>query len=149
MPEVHRLREAFGINDLVMVGDRGMISQKAIAQLRTHDGIGWITALKSTSIRALLEQGAVQLGLFDERNLFELSHPEFPGERPDRLSQSRTGEAARAQARGPAASDRAQPGEGARECPDRAAAWSGQDWPTCWQSHHLSVPDEYSPELPK
>ncbi len=81
MPEVRRLREAFGIEDLVMVGDRGMISQKAIAQLRSYDGIGWITALKSTSIRALLEQGAVQLGLFDERNLFELSHPQFPGER--------------------------------------------------------------------
>jgi hypothetical protein len=81
MPQVRRVREAFGINDLVMVGDRGMISHKAIAQLRTHDGIGWITALKSTSIRTLLEQGAVQLGLFDERNLFELSHPEFPGER--------------------------------------------------------------------
>jgi len=81
MPEVRRLREAFGIHDLVMVGDRGMISQKAIAQLATHDGIGWITALKSTSIRSLLKQGVVQLDLFDERNLFELSHPEFPGER--------------------------------------------------------------------
>jgi transposase len=81
IPAVRRLREAFGINDLIMVGDRGMISQKAIDELRTHDGIGWITALKSTSIRALLEQGVVQMGLFDERNLFELSHPQFPGER--------------------------------------------------------------------
>ncbi len=81
LPEVRRLRDEFAISDLVMVGDRGMISQKAIDELRTHDGIGWITALKSTSIRALLEQGAVQLGLFDERNLFELSHPQFPGER--------------------------------------------------------------------
>lgn len=81
MPEVRRLQEAFGINHLVMVGDRGMISQKAIDELRTHDGIGWITALKSTSIRSLLKQGALQLGLFDERNLFELSHPQFPGER--------------------------------------------------------------------
>jgi hypothetical protein len=81
MPEVRRLQQVFGINDLVMVGDRGMISQKAITQLRTHDGIGWITALKSTSIRSLLNQGVLQLDLFDERNLFELSHPEFPGER--------------------------------------------------------------------
>ncbi|MDA1261258.1 MAG: IS1634 family transposase [Planctomycetota bacterium] len=81
MPAVHRLRDTFGINDVVMVGDRGMISKKAIAELTTHDGVGWITALKSASIRALLEQGALQLGLFDERNLFELSHPEFPGER--------------------------------------------------------------------
>ena len=50
-------------------GDRGMISSKAIAELRESDGIGWITALKSVSIRALVEQGQLQLDLFDERNL--------------------------------------------------------------------------------
>jgi hypothetical protein len=58
-----------------------MISSKAIAELRENDGIGWITALKSVSIRALVEQGQLQLGLFDERNLVELSSPEYPGER--------------------------------------------------------------------
>ena len=63
-----------------MVGDRGMISSKAIAELR-DDGIAWITALKSVSIRALIEQGHLQLGLFDERNLLELSSPDYPGER--------------------------------------------------------------------
>jgi hypothetical protein len=81
MPEVQRLRQDFGIEQFVLVGDRGMISSKAIAELRQTDGIGWITALKSVSIRALLEQGQLQLGLFDERNLFELSSPEYPGER--------------------------------------------------------------------
>jgi transposase len=81
MPEVTRLREDFGIEQLVMVGDRGMISNKAIAAMREADGIGWITALKSTSIRALIEQGHLQLGLFDERNLVELSSPDYPGER--------------------------------------------------------------------
>jgi transposase len=81
MPQVTRLRETFAISELVMVGDRGMISQKAIAELRTHEGIGWITALKSASIRSLLEQGTLQLDLFDERNLFELSDPKYPGER--------------------------------------------------------------------
>src|SRR5207244_12080134 len=45
------------------------------------DGIGWITALKSASIRVLIEQGQLQLGLFDERNLLELSSPDYPGER--------------------------------------------------------------------
>ena len=81
MPEVKRLREDFGIEQFVLVGDRGMISSKAIDELRETDGIGWITALKSVSIRALVEQGQLQLGLFDERNLVELSSPEYPGER--------------------------------------------------------------------
>jgi hypothetical protein len=81
MPEVKRLRHDFGIAQLVMVGDRGMISQKAIAELRETDGVDWITALKSASIRVLLEQGHLQLGLFDERNLLELSSPDYPGER--------------------------------------------------------------------
>jgi transposase len=81
LPEVQRLREDFGVEQLVMVGDRGMISNKAIEELRESDGIAWITALKSASIRALIEQGHLQLGLFDERNLVELSSPDYPGER--------------------------------------------------------------------
>jgi transposase len=81
MPEVKRLREDFGIEQLVMVGDRGMISKKAIAEMRETQGIGWISALKSASIRTLVEQGHLQMGLFDERNLVELSAPDFPGER--------------------------------------------------------------------
>ena len=81
MPAVHKLRDDFGIEQLVMVGDRGMISSKAIDALRETDGVGWITALKSVSIRALVDQGHLQLGLFDEVNLVELSSPEYPGER--------------------------------------------------------------------
>jgi transposase len=81
MPEVRRLRTDFGIESMVMVGDRGMISQKAIDEMRDIDGISWITALKSASIRSLIEQGQLQLELFDERNLFELSSPDYPGER--------------------------------------------------------------------
>jgi hypothetical protein len=81
LPVVQRLRADFGIDQLVLVGDRGMISNKAIAELRASDGIGWITALKSVSIRALVEQGQLQLGLFDERNLLELRSPDYPGER--------------------------------------------------------------------
>ena len=81
MPEIKRLREDFGIEQLVMVGDRGMISSKAIEELRETEGIAWITALRSVSIRALVEQGHLQLGLFDERNLVELNSPDYPGER--------------------------------------------------------------------
>jgi hypothetical protein len=81
LPQVKRLREAFGIETLVIVGDRGMISQKAIEELRGQQGVSWITALKSAQIRSLIDQGGLQLGLFDERNLLELTHPDFPGER--------------------------------------------------------------------
>jgi transposase len=81
MPAVQRLRTDFGIDRLVMVGDRGMISQKAIDAMQGSEGVGWITALKSVSIRALIEQGQLQLGLFDERNLLEFSSPDYPGER--------------------------------------------------------------------
>ena len=81
MPAVHKLREDFGIERLVMVGDRGMVSHKAIEEMRETDGIGWTTALKSVSIRALVEQGQLQMDLFDQRNLLELSSPDYPGER--------------------------------------------------------------------
>ena len=81
LPAVQRVREDFGLTQVVMVGDRGMVSQKAIDELRESDGMGWITALKSPSIRALVEQGQLQMGLFDERNLLELSSPDYPGER--------------------------------------------------------------------
>jgi Transposase DDE domain len=82
MQQVDTMRIRFGIDTLVLVGDRGMISQKQIDKdLRDLDGVDWITALKSPSIRKLIDGGAIQLGLFDERNLFELTHPDFPGER--------------------------------------------------------------------
>jgi len=81
MPAVRKLREDFGIERMVMVGDRGMVSQKAIDEMRETDGIGWITALKSASIRVLVEQGHLQMDLFDQRNLLELSSPDYPGER--------------------------------------------------------------------
>ena len=81
MPEVQRLRQDFRLARLVMVGDRGMISNKAIDQMHACDGIGWITALKSASIRALVQSGQLQFGLFDQRNLFELASPDYPGER--------------------------------------------------------------------
>lgn len=81
MPAVHKLRDELGVQRMVMVGDRGMVSSKAIAELREMPGMGWITALKSVSIRALVEGGALQMDLFDERNLLEISSPEYPGER--------------------------------------------------------------------
>jgi transposase len=80
LPQVRKLRDEFGLERMVLVGDRGMISNASIAELR-EESFGWITALKSGQIRTLVDSGELQLGLFDERNLFELSHPDFPGER--------------------------------------------------------------------
>jgi len=79
--QVRRLREDFGLERLVLVGDRGMISHKAIEGLRSLEGLDWITALKSGQIRTLVQGGALQLGLFDERNLVEFAHPDYPRER--------------------------------------------------------------------
>ena len=81
MPEIERLRNDFNLSQLVMVGDRGMISQKAIDSLSEQEGIDWITALKSGAIRTLIEGDHLQLGLFDQRNLFEFVHGDYPGER--------------------------------------------------------------------
>ena len=81
MPEVGRLRGEFGIKRMVMVGDRGMISQKAIDEMSQDGDVAWVTALRSSSIRTLVEQRHLQLGLFDESNLLEISSPDFPGER--------------------------------------------------------------------
>lgn len=81
MPEITRIKEDFGISQFVMVGDRGMISRTAIATLRDQGGIDWITALKSASIRALVDDKSIQPDLFDETNLCEITHPDYPGER--------------------------------------------------------------------
>ncbi len=81
LPQVKRLREQFGVRRMVMVGDRGMISQKAIDEMSEDADVAWITALRTSAIRSLVEQKHLQLGLFDERNLLEISSPDFPGER--------------------------------------------------------------------
>ncbi len=81
MPQVTRLRQEFGVQRMVMVGDRGMISQKTIDEMRKDADVAWITALRSASIRTLVEQRHLQPDLFDERNLLEISSPDFPGER--------------------------------------------------------------------
>jgi transposase len=81
LPQVIQLKTDFGLNEVVLVGDRGMIGQAHIDTLRETAGLSWITALKSGQIRRLVSDEALQLDLFDERNLFELTHPDYPGER--------------------------------------------------------------------
>jgi hypothetical protein len=81
MPQVTKLREEFALERVVVVGDRGMISQRAIAELGEIPGLAWITALKSAQIRTLVEGQALQLGLFDKQHLFELTHEAYHEER--------------------------------------------------------------------
>jgi hypothetical protein len=79
--QVEKLRTRFGLTDIVLVGDRGMLTSARIDRLREAGGIGWVSCLRAPAIRALVEAGDLQLGLFDERNLAEITSPEFPGER--------------------------------------------------------------------
>ena len=81
MPQVEKMRDAFGIEQFVMVGDRGMLTQKQVDALHDINGVDWIGALRPEAIKKLATNGAIQMGLFDERNLFEVKHPDFPGER--------------------------------------------------------------------
>lgn len=75
------VKDRFGLGDVVMVGDRGMITTARIEALRALGGLGWITSLRAPAIQALAEDGALQLSLFDEDNLAEITHPDYPHER--------------------------------------------------------------------
>ncbi|MBU0717162.1 MAG: IS1634 family transposase [Planctomycetes bacterium] len=79
--QVGKLRGRFDLSRVVLVGDRGMLTQARLEELKKHPGLGWISALRSGSIRTLVAEGSVQASLFDERNLAEIVSPEFPGER--------------------------------------------------------------------
>jgi transposase len=79
--QVEKLRQKFGLSRVVLVGDRGMLTQPQIDKIKQHPGWGWITALTSVAIRSLVKQGALQLSLLDEKNLAEITSPDYPGER--------------------------------------------------------------------
>jgi hypothetical protein len=78
---VERVRDRFGLTELVLVGDRGMITSARVEALRGLGGMGWVTCLRAAKVKALAEDGPLQLGLFDQTNLAEVTHPDFPGER--------------------------------------------------------------------
>lgn len=79
--QVKKLRERFALSRVVLVGDRGMLTEKQIAQLKQHPELGWISALKAGAIRQLVEAGALQLSLFDQQNLVEIHTALYPNER--------------------------------------------------------------------
>lgn len=79
--QIDKLQTRFGLSRVVVVGDRGMLTQTQIDTLRRRPGIGWLSALRSDGVRKLIDKGLLQRSLFDERNLAEIQSPDFPGER--------------------------------------------------------------------
>jgi hypothetical protein len=79
--QVEKLKRRFHLDHVVLVGDRGMITQARISDDIKSAGLDWITALRAPAIKALLEGGALQLSLFDRRDMASITAPEFPGER--------------------------------------------------------------------
>jgi hypothetical protein len=76
------VREKFGLEDLVMVGDRGMITSARIDAFKQHTELGWLTCLRAPAIAALAADGGpLQMTLFDQQDLAEITHPDYPGER--------------------------------------------------------------------
>lgn len=79
--QVYTLKQRFGLERVILVGDRGMLTQTQIDALKAHPGIGWISALRSAQIRQLVDQQPLQRALFEQHNLAEIYSPDFPNER--------------------------------------------------------------------
>ena len=79
--QITKLKDRFGLSRVCLVGDRGMLTDARIRDEVRPAQLDWISALRAPQIKALVETGAIQLSLFDEQDLLEISAPEFPGER--------------------------------------------------------------------
>jgi hypothetical protein len=81
-PQIDKLKRRFGLKRIALIGDRGMITRARIEEDVLPAGLDFITALRAPAIRALAEEGGpLQLSLFDERDLFEIESPDYPGQR--------------------------------------------------------------------
>jgi transposase len=81
LDQVTHVQTEFGIARVVLVGDRGTLTDAQLRTLQAHPGLGWISALRSPAIRELIESGTLQLSLFDQQHLAEITSPDYPGER--------------------------------------------------------------------
>jgi len=79
--QIDKLKARFGLKTVVVVSDRGMVTKANLELMRASEGVEWITALKAPQIKALVASGSLQLSLFDERDLAEITPPDYPGER--------------------------------------------------------------------
>jgi hypothetical protein len=80
-PQIDKLKQRFGLSHVVLVGDRGMITEARITEDIKSAGLDWITALRGPAIKDLLNSGGLQLTLFDQRDMASITSPDFPGER--------------------------------------------------------------------
>lgn len=80
-PQIDKLKQRFGLTHVVLVGDRGLITEARISADIRSAGLDWITALRGPAIKDLLSSGAVQLTLFDTRDMAAITSPDYPGER--------------------------------------------------------------------
>jgi hypothetical protein len=80
-PQIDKLKQRFGLDHVVLVGDRGMVTEARITEDIKSAGLDWITALRGPAIKDLLNSGALQLTLFDQRDMASITTPDFPGER--------------------------------------------------------------------
>ena len=79
--QIQKLTERFALGQVVVAIDRGMVTRANVDTLREAEGVDWITALKAPQVRKLVKDGDLQLSLFDEQNLAEISSDDYPGER--------------------------------------------------------------------
>jgi hypothetical protein len=87
--QIDKLKQRFGLKHVVLVGDRGMITQARIDEELRPAGLDWITALRAPDIQALAVGGVLQMSLFDDRDMASITSPDFPGERHRRASARR------------------------------------------------------------
>jgi transposase len=80
-PQIEKLKQRFHLDRVVLVGDRGMITEARIAEDIKSAGLDWISALRAPAIKDLLNSGALQFTLFDQRDMASITSPDFPGER--------------------------------------------------------------------
>jgi transposase len=79
--QIVKLKQRFGLDHVVLVGDRGMITEARLTEDVKTAGLDWITALRGPAIKELMKGGALQLSLFDQRDMASITSPDFPGER--------------------------------------------------------------------
>src|SRR6201994_1432527 len=80
-PQIDKLKQRFGLTHVVLVGDRGMITEARITADIKSAGLDWITALRAPAIKDLLASDVIQPGLFDQRDIPAITSPDYPGER--------------------------------------------------------------------
>ena len=112
--QVTRLKDRFGITRVVLVGDRGMLTAARLREDVAPAGLDWITALRAPQVKKLARGGDLQLTLFDQTDLAEITSPGFPRRAAGRLQEPLPGSRTGPQARKPAQSHRGRPGQDRR-----------------------------------